>query len=118
MQPGTMQQHSDFDVKLSWHIRTIDRKTVVEGLIQNIRYQIMEDIEVWVALLDSRGKTVSRAVDIVMPRRLDMNETTVFSARFPVVVPHGAKLVFTYKYSGSDGGDGEKWMQSFDAFAP
>ena len=100
------------------NITTIDRKTVIDGVIQNIRYAMMEDIEIWVALLDSGGKTVSRAVDLVMPLRLNMDETASFRVMFPVVVSHGAKLVFTYKYTGDDGGDGTKWMQSFDSYAP
>jgi len=112
------QQYSNFDVKMSWEIYTIDRKTVIDGVIQNIRYAMMEGIEIWVALLDSNGKTLNRAVDLVMPGRLDMGETAEFRVLFPIVVPHGTKLVFTYKYAGNDGGDGMKWMQSFDSYAP
>jgi len=112
------QQYSNFDVKMAWEITTIDRKTVIDGVIQNIRYAMMEDIEIWVAVLDPNGKTVSRAVALVIPRRLDMDRITIFRVMFPIVVPHGAKLVFTYKYDGCDGGDGTKWMQSFDSYAP
>lgn len=112
------QQYSNFDVKMTWDIKTIDRNTVIAGFIQNIRYAMMENIEIWVALLDSNGKTVSRAVDLVMPSRLDIDETNDFRVMFPIIVPHGAKLIFTYKYDGFDGGDGTKWMQSFDSCAP
>jgi hypothetical protein len=113
-----LQNYNNFDVKLAWDIKTIDRKTVIDGVIQNIRYAMMEGIEIWVALLDSNGKTVTRAVDLVMPLRLNMGETTAFRVMFPAVVPQGAKLVFTYKYAGYDGGDGTNWMQSFDSYAP
>jgi len=119
MQPDILSlQHSDFDVKMSWDMNTIDGKTVIDGVIQNIRYAMMEDIEIWVALLDSNGKTVKRAVDLVMPLRLDMNEVATFRVIFPLVVPHGAKLLFSYKYDGSDGGDSTKWRQSFESYAP
>lgn len=103
---------------MAWNIQTIDRKTVIDGVIQNIRYAMMEDIEIWVALLDSNGKTVSRAVDLVMPLRLNRDETASFRVMFPIVAAQGAKLVFTYKYAGDDGGEGTKWMQSFDSYAP
>jgi len=111
-------QYSYFDVKMSWEIQTIDRKTVIDGVIQNVRYAIMEGIEIWVALPDSSGKTVNRAVDLVMPGRLENGETAAFRVLLPVVVPRGARLVFTYSYDGYDGGDGTRWMQSFDAYAP
>lgn len=119
MQPNdTLQQYSNFDVKMTWDIKVIDSKTVVAGVVKNIRYAMMEDIEIWVASLDSNGKIVGRAVDLVMPRRLDMDETTDFRVTLPFVVPSGTKLIFTYKYAGYDGGDGTKWMQSFDSCAP
>ena len=112
------QQYSNFDVKMTWDIKTLDRKTVIDGVIQNIRYAIMSDIEIWVYVLDSKGNRVSRAVDLLMPLRLNMYEAASFRVVFPIVVSHGAKLVFTYKYVGDDGGDGAKWMQSFDSYVP
>lgn len=119
MQPDILsQQYSNFDVKMTWDMNTIDGKTVIDGVFQNIRYAMMEDVEIWVALLDSNGKTVSRSVDLVMTRRLNLDEATAFRAVLPTIIPHGAKLVFTYKYVGCDGGDGTKWMQSFDSYAP
>lgn len=119
MQSDTKSRmYLNFDVRMTWDIITIDRKTVVAGSIQNIRYAIMENIEVWVSLLDADGKTVCRAVDLVMPRQLDRDETAAFKVEFPIFVPHGAKLVFTYRYEGCDGGDGTKWMQSFESCAP
>lgn len=119
MQTATMpQRYSDFDVSMTWTVQTIDRKTVFDGAIQNIRYAVMEEIEIWVAILDTNGKTVSRAVDLVMPRRLELDGTTAFRVTIPIVVPHGARIVFTYKYSGDDGGEGTKWMNSFESCAP
>ena len=119
MQPGAIsQQYSNFDLRMTWDIKTIDGKTVVDGFIQNIRYAMMENVEIWVALLDANGKTVCRTVNFVVPRRLDRDETAAFKVEFPTVVPHGAKFVFTYKYEGCDGGDGTKWMQSFESCAP
>ena len=125
-QLNTLPHHySNFDVKMAWDVKTVAENTVIDGVIRNVRYATMEDIEVWVALLDANGKTVSRAVDYVVPHRVDMNDTAAFSIKLPVAAPHGAKLVFTYRYSGSDGGgDNEvgggatNWMQSFESKAP
>ena len=119
------QHYTNFDVKMAWDANTIDGMTVINGVFQNIRYATMEDIEIWVALLDGNGKTVLRAVDFVVPRRLDMSEATGFSVKLPTVAPHGAKLLFTYKYSGFEGGGndhfgggGSSWMQSFESQTP
>lgn len=109
------QKYSNFDVQMEWGIRISDRKTVVEGHIRNIRYARMENIEVWVHYRDAGGKTVARAVDLVMPRQLDLNAAAPFRVALPAVVPPGGRLVFIYKYTGDDGGDGAGWMQSFES---
>lgn len=109
------QQYANFDVRLEWDVRISDRKTIIEGLIRNIRYARMENIEVWVQYRDARGKTVARAVDLVMPQQLDLNAAAPFRVMLPTIVPPGGRLVFTYKYIGDDGGDGAGWMQSFES---
>lgn len=109
------QRYSNFDVKMEWCISIKDRKTVIEGLIRNVRYSRMENIEIWVRHLDTREKTIGRAVELVTPQCLELYESTTFRLVLPDVVPPGAKLVFTYKYSGDDGGDASDWMQSFES---
>ncbi|MBK5276529.1 MAG: hypothetical protein JJE30_15975 [Desulfuromonadales bacterium] len=108
---------------MAWDVKNIDGNTVIDGVIQNIRYSTMEDIEVWVALLDAKGKTLWRSVDFVIPRQMDMNDTSTFSVKLKSAATHGAKLVFTYKYSGFEGGGhdnggGVNWTQSFESKIP
>jgi hypothetical protein len=112
---NVLQQYSNFDAQISWDISCTNGTTIINGVFKNIRYSVMEHIEVWVVLHDPGGKMVCRAVDFVGPGRLDKNMAADFSIELPVAAPDGAKLVFTYKYEGSDGGDGMKWMQSFEA---
>ncbi len=109
------QRYANFDVKMEWGVSVKDRKTVIEGHIRNIRYARMENIEVWVQYRDAQGKNVARAVDLVMPRQLELNAAAPFRVALPTVVPPGGRLVFTYKYNGDDGGDASGWMQSFDS---
>jgi len=109
------QQYANFDVQMEWKVKISDRKTVIEGHILNIRYARMENIEVWVQYRDAEGKTVARAVDLVMPRQLELNAAAPFRVALPTIVPPGGRLVFTYKYNGDDGGDGAGWMQSFES---
>lgn len=120
----TLPQHySSFDVKMAWDVKIVDGNTVFDGVIKNVRYATMNDIEIWVALLDENGKTVRRGAGYVIPNRLDMNGIAPFSVKLPAVAPHDARLVFTYKYNGSDGGGNDgggdgNWMQSFESKVP
>ena len=119
----TLPQHySNFDVKMAWNVKTIGGNTIIEGIIQNVRYAIMDDIKIKIALVDANGKMIRQATDFIIPRQLALNDTSPFSVKLPAVAPRGAKLVFTYRYMGFDGGGGRDggpggldWMQSFES---
>jgi len=123
--------YSQFDVKMAWDIMRVGDNSVIDGVVQNVRYSNMEGLEVWVMAMDSKGKETSRAVGFVIPHDLRLDELTTFSVKLPMVAPSGTKLVILYKYEGSDGGGGggrhgmghggpgaNSWMQSFDFIVP
>jgi len=109
-----------FDVDLGYRITTLGSQTLVDGALRSLRYQYMEDAEVWVAALDAEGRPVARSVSYLVPRELRQGEVTSFSIKLPVLVQPGSVLRFTYRYLGTDGGDsrGEERLQSFDAVVP
>jgi len=113
------QHYSQFDVNMGWDVKAGKGGTIISGVIQNIRYATMEDIEIWVSSVDANGKTVSRSVDYVIPRRLERGDLSPFNVTLPTAATPAAKLVFTYKYVGFDGGGsddgGISWMQSFES---
>lgn len=111
------QQYTQFDVKMAWEVKAAPSTTIIEGVAQNLRYSTMEGLEIWVSALDPTGRTLGRAADITLPRRLDRNDSTSFRVVLPVAVPPGTTLLFTYTYLGFDGGGDEggvAWMQSFE----
>jgi hypothetical protein len=122
------QHYSNFDLQLAWDTNVVGGNTLVEGVVKNVRYAFMYELEIWVTVLDSAGKAVARSVDMVMPPRLNLDESAAFSMKLPMVVAPGTKLRFTYRYRGSDGGDGGIgsgrgsgdliWWQSFDSVVP
>jgi len=114
------QHYRQFDAALSWQVRSNDSQTLIDGEFRNIRYQFMENIEVWVVLHDASGKKVASSVSYLIPHEVKRDEIVPFSLRLPVAVSPGTKLFFTYKYSGTDGGDdkGGDWTQSFTAEVP
>jgi len=122
--PALPQHYSQFDVQMGWETRPIGEHTVVDGVVKNVRYAYMYDLEVWVAVLDSKGKELARSVSFIIPQQLYLNQTAPFSVKLPVSAPSGTRLRFTYEYLGSDGGDnhlgggGARWVQSFQAVVP
>lgn len=120
--------YSQFDVKMAWDILRMGEHSVIDGVIQNVRYSSMEGLEVWVMAMDDKGKETSRSVGFVIPHSLKLDEITTFSVKLPVVAAPGTKLVIMYKYNGFDGGGGihgmgsgagaTDWMQSFDFVVP
>lgn len=120
------QRYSEFDLKLAWDIRVTGDQTVIDGVVKNVRYAYMHDLEIWVVVLDPDGKVVARAMTFVIPIQLRMDEIAAFEVKLPVAVAPGTRLHFTYKYIGDDGGDvglfrgglGMNWMQSFETIVP
>jgi len=111
--------YRQFDVDIAYQIGNVGSQTLVDGMLRSLRYQYMEDAEVWVAVLGPSGKAEARSVSY-LPHEVRQGEVASFSVRLPVQVAPGSTLRFTYKYRGSDGGDnkGEERMQSFEAVVP
>jgi hypothetical protein len=120
------QHYSQFDLVIGWETKVQGGKTLIDGIVKNVRYAYMYDLEIWVGVLDPSGKVHSRAVGFVIPRQLNYDQLANFSVELPVAVEPGSRLRFTYQYRGSEGGDdgnggmerGPNWLQSFDAVVP
>lgn len=115
----TLPEHyNHFDAKLAWEVKSVANATVISGVIENIRYYEMGNIEVWVSSLDANGKEVHRGVDFVFS--LKQNEANSFTVKIPRVAP-GTTLQFLYRYIGFNGDsdpDAVTWSQSFEAKVP
>ncbi|BCS52266.1 FxLYD domain-containing protein [Geobacter sp. SVR] len=106
--------YTNFDASLTWEVTSTATETVISGTFRNVRYALMENIEIWVTLRDTKGMQVARAVDYIF--RLDRDDTAPFSVKLAAPASGEASLLFTYKYQGSDGGDGATaWMQAFES---
>jgi hypothetical protein len=113
------QRYSQFDMRLAWSIKVVGTETLIDGVLENIRYPQMGDIEVWVSARDAGGSIIARSVSYIIPRDLRRDEVAPFSLRLPVAAEPGAKLLFTYRYHAhEDVEDGTTWLQSFEAEVP
>jgi hypothetical protein len=111
------RHYSQFDAKIGWAVTSGNTGTTINGIIKNVRYARMENIEVWVSLFDANGKLLARSVDYVIPTRLVRDDLAPFTILLSSAAPTDGKLIFTYKYVGEDGGDNggdTAWMQSFE----
>jgi len=117
----TLPQHYEqFDLKLAWEVKPLDDSTVIDGVVKNIRYFEMNELEIWALSLDAEGKVVHRAADFIY--RLKENEVASFTLKIPRLAS-GSKLRFMYHYIGIDGGGGDSggglsWRQSFESEVP
>jgi hypothetical protein len=116
---STLPQHyAQFDVTMAWEVKASQGSTVITGVVKNIRYFEMSQLEIRASSLDDKGMEVHRAVDFVTTLR--ENESGAFTLKLPPLAS-GSRLRFMYSYIGSDGG-GEfsalSWMQSFESVVP
>ena len=116
----TLPQHYEqFDIKLAWEVKTVDDSTVIDGVVKNIRYYKMDELEIWVMSLDAVGKVVHRATDFVYSLR--ENEVAQFTLKIPRLAS-GSRLRFLYRYIGNEGGGDSggalSWRQSFESEVP
>jgi hypothetical protein len=114
------QHHAMFDAVLAWEVREAGGETFISGEFKNVRFAYMNDVEVWISLLDPAGKTAARSTAFLIPHRLEMNQIAPFGVRLPLPAVPGSTLRFLYKYRAQDDamGDVGAWMQSFDAKVP
>ncbi|MBJ6725416.1 FxLYD domain-containing protein [Geomesophilobacter sediminis] len=120
---GNLPQHyRHFDAELAWGVRDTPSGAVVDGVIKNVRYAYLTNIEVYVALLDQQGKEASRSVGYVVPVQLPMDQSASFSVKLKRAAPPGSRLRFTYVYYFNEGGDTEtpdqRWQESFESVVP
>ena len=118
-------RYENFDAVIAWEVRNYGNDLVIDGQFQNVRFAYMQDIEVWVSVLDADGRVRTKGVSFIIPETLRMDEMAPFSVRLPASVPPGTRLRFTYRYrateGGSDGGGGGDigiWMQNFETVVP
>ena len=122
---GLTQHYSQFDLEMGWNYRVADGTTLIDGMVKNVRFQVMYDLEIRVEVVAPKQKVTARAVTLVIPRQLNLDESAPFSLKLPLAVQPGNRLVFTYRYRGNEGGGfgsgleaGTDWMQSFEAVVP
>lgn len=106
----------NFDVTIGWNVAANDGQTKVEGYARNNRYPVMQDLELWISLLDAAGVERVQKSYFIIPTSLRQDDFARFSVEFGRGIQPGDKLRFLYRYKGvEDNEEALPWMNSFEA---
>lgn len=104
------------DLSIGWKISSGERFTVVEGYVLNNCCFIMQDLELWITLLDSAGSEKERKSYFVIPTSLPLDGTASFQVEFTKnLLKRDDRIRFLYRYRVVEGNDElATWMNSFE----
>ncbi len=112
-------RYTAFDINVAWTIVKTDSALDVRGLIKNLRYGQLEDLDISVSLLDKEKKSLAVGGALPIPIVLKPDDYVSFSAPLKgAVLRPGAMLQFVIRYRVHEGADEDYgWMTSFLADA-
>jgi hypothetical protein len=108
-------RHSAFDQKVAWKTSLIDRNLVINGLLKNVRYLQIDDVELTVSVIDKDNKTLARNRTLFLPVPIKMDDYVPFGLTVEnVTLTRGDVLSFLIKYRAYDGDSSSfTWLSSF-----
>ncbi|ACM22134.1 lipoprotein, putative [Geotalea daltonii FRC-32] len=120
---GTMLQsvagypfhHDAFDLKVAWGVTPAEDGVVIAGVVQNVRYLQVRNVDMTVLLLDREKKVQSRGRSFPSPDWIDQDERGVFDLHLTGVTPgKGDLLQFIINYYAMDDASSSfYWISSF-----
>ncbi len=109
-------RHNSFDYKQAWKATQTSQGIVVEGVLKNIRYNRMDNLEIAVSV-QRDGKQISSEESYSLGS-LDREEYRDFDVLLKqVTMAPGDLMQFIIKYNGLDGTTTFKWISDFKADA-
>ena len=125
--PGVQQRpaagypfrHNAYDLKIAWKTDRLDRGIVIDGLLKNVRYQQIEDVEVTVSVVDKDNKTLASDRTFLLPFPLKTDEYAPFGLTLKdVALANGDVFRFLIKYRANDDDFSSfTWLSNFKADA-
>jgi hypothetical protein len=106
--------HKDFDFRYAWKTGQTGKGLLVEGLIKNVRYPRVENVEINVSLLNKEKKVLAKATTFPAGQPIPSNEYRRFELLLKdVQLSEGDQLQFLVTYVGSAGQEAISWISSF-----
>lgn len=72
-------RHYNFDYKVAWKTVATDKGILVEGVLKDVRFYFLENIDLTVRLLDKDDRVKAVAIDYPFPMPMEMNQSRPFS---------------------------------------
>ncbi|HEY4744906.1 MAG TPA: hypothetical protein VIH45_09635 [Desulfuromonadaceae bacterium] len=115
---GYPYRYTDFDFKYAWKTTPTTDGVVIDGVMKNIRYPTIDDLELTVFVLGKQENVITRAITFPVPQQGRDYEETVnyFSLPLRGVTPvSGNVYEFLAHYKGGYGGNkgGVEWRSTF-----
>ena len=108
-------RHNAFDLKVAWKTSRIDKGLAIDGILKNVRYQQMNDVEVTVSVIDKNNKVLGSDSAFILPFPINMGDYAPFDLTIRNLVPaRGDEFRFLIRYRAYDGGHGSfTWLSRF-----
>ena len=108
-------RHNAFDLKVAWKTSRFDKGLAIDGILKNVRYQQINDVEVTVSVIDKDNRVLGSDRTLVLPYPINMGDYVPFDLTVRNVVPErGDEFQFLIKYRAYDGGPGTfTWLSRF-----
>jgi hypothetical protein len=112
---GYAYQHKDFDFRYAWNTKSSDDGLRVDGLIKNVRYDLVQDVTLRLSLLNKDHKVISQGVALPLPQTVPLDDYRSFQFVFKdAKLQDVAELRFGISYIGVETGpQGINWNGDF-----
>jgi hypothetical protein len=112
-------RHNAFDFKIAWKTSPTEQGILVDGIMKNVRYSQVDDLEVTVSVLNKGNKVLAESTTFTVPRPITMDEYRSFDLLLKkVVLTQGDVLHFLIKYRVVDDVRSSfNWVSSFSVEA-
>ena len=112
---GLPYRYNSFDLKVAWKVEPTRQGLAVDGVLKNVRYARMDDLDVTVSLLDPRQRVLAKARTFIIPRSANLDEYRNFDLVLEnVTLKKGDLFRFDIHYVAVDDHDSTlNWYTTF-----
>jgi len=107
-------KHRDFDLRYAWKTAQTEKGVSIDGLIKNVRYNNIDNIEIRISLLDKAHKVIAEGVAFPVPQKIQLGDYR----NFGILLKHAKlsdadQIRFLVNYSASEGQSAFTWTSNF-----
>ncbi|SNB45211.1 hypothetical protein [Geobacter sp. DSM 9736] len=113
-------RYANFDYHLAWRTTQLPEGLAIEGTLKNVRYAVIESLQLTVSLLGRDGALRAKETEIPIPQHSRQDEIVPFSIILKKGAPEkGDILEFAIQYRASEGGkeNGLLWLTTVEVDA-